>query len=130
MVGKERRRITIGRYPLMGLQTARAEARRLMLASSIARNLPGITSIRFSEAVAKFTELHLPRVRETTGNEYERILRKHFLDAWKNKLVTDITRADINRVLDATVRRDPYPGEQRFRGDPSFSSLVSAPRVS
>jgi Arm domain-containing DNA-binding protein len=86
MVGKERRRITIGRYPIMGLQAARAEARRLMLASSVARNQAGITPITFAVALAKFTELHLPRVRESTAGEYDRILRKHFLDVWKHKL--------------------------------------------
>ena len=88
----------------MGLQAARAEARRLMLASAVARSQPGITPITFAAAVAKFAEVHVLRVRQSTAREYERILRKHFLDVWKHRLLTDIGRADLNGVLDLIVR--------------------------
>jgi integrase len=100
MVGKDRHRITIGRYPAVSLQEARAEARRLILASMVARQQQGITIIPFSEALQKFIEVRLPQNRPSTARERERVLRKHFEPVWKNKLLTEITRADVNRVLD------------------------------
>jgi integrase len=114
MVGKDRRRITIGRYPVMGLQIARSEAKKLILASAVAHHRPGITPISVSAGVAKFVDVQLPKIRASTAKEYERILRKHFESAWKNKLIHDITRADIHRVLDELVVETPIMANHAF----------------
>jgi len=114
MVGKDRRRITIGRYPTMGLQVARSEAKKLMLAASVARNGPGITPIGFATAFEKFAEVHLPTIRESTAEEYQRILRKHFERPWKNRLTTDITRADVNQIIDRLVVETPSEANHAF----------------
>lgn len=103
MVGRDRRRVTIGRYPTVGLQAARAEARRLILAASIARNQQAITVLPFSTALDKFVEVRLPQNRRSTGKERERVLRKHFEPVWKSKLMTEISRADVNRILDGLL---------------------------
>jgi hypothetical protein len=44
MLGKERRRVTLGRYPIMGLQAARLEAKRLILAAALVRHDPNVTA--------------------------------------------------------------------------------------
>lgn len=115
MIGKERRRICLGRYPAMGLQAARQEAKRLILAASLARNQANITNISFSAALDKFVEVGLHKVREHTGKEYERILRKHFEPVWKAKLLTEISRADINNVLDDLLRESPTMANSAFK---------------
>ena len=103
MLGKNRRRVTLGRYPIMGLQAARLEAKRLMLSNAIARNDPNIVTVTFSEALRKFIETRLPQKRVSTAKEYERILRKHFEPSWKNRAITSITRGDIHQALDALL---------------------------
>ena len=83
VVGQERRRISLGHYPAMGLQAARQEAKRLILAASLARNQGNVASISFSAALHTFVEVGLLKVRAHTGKEYERVLRKHFEPVWK-----------------------------------------------
>jgi len=96
-----RRRITVGRYPALGLQAARAEARRLINTEALARSTPGVTPITFSAALEKFIALHLSNNRPSTAGERERVLRKHFEPRWKSRLLSDIHRSDITAVLDA-----------------------------
>ena len=103
MLGKDRRRMTIGRYPTISLQEARAEARRLILAASVARHQQTITVVPFAVALEKFIEVRLPQNRARTAKERARVLRKHFEPVWKNKLMTEITRENVNRVLDGML---------------------------
>jgi integrase len=98
---KQRRRVTVGRYPAMGLQTARAEARRLINASALARFTPGITPISFSAALEKFVALHLSGNRRSTAVERERVLRKHCEPRWKSRILSDIHRSDVTAILDS-----------------------------
>jgi integrase len=96
-----RRRITVGRYPALGLQAARAEARRVINTAALARSTPGITPITFSAALEKFVTLHLSNNRGSTARERERVLRKHCEPRWRNRLLSEIHRSDITTVLDA-----------------------------
>ena len=100
---KTRRRITLGRYPALKLQEARAEARRLKLSHSVARQSLGIVVIPFSRALETFIQTYLPDNRRSTAAERERILRKHCLPRWRTRAVSDITRDDINRITDSLL---------------------------
>jgi len=100
---KRRRRVAIGRYPAMGLQVARAEARRVMLAAALNRHQTAASPIPFSAALDKFIDLHLPQTRASNAREKERIMRKHFLPVWRNRLMTEITRSDVTKILDAMM---------------------------
>jgi integrase len=115
MIGSERRRMSLGHYPAMGLQRARIEAKRLILAASLARHQPEITTISFPSAIEKFVQVRLPKNRATTAKEYERILRKHFEPVWKSRLLTEITRGDVNRVLDGLVVDTPIMANNAFK---------------
>src|SRR4051794_20758201 len=66
---KSRRRITLGRYPAMKLQEARAEARRLKLSHSVARQSSGIVVTPFCKALETFVETYLPDNRRSTAVE-------------------------------------------------------------
>lgn len=113
MVGPERRRISLGRYPAMGLQAARLEAKRVLLAASLARN-SGAMSITFAAALEKFVEVGLQNVRASTAKDYQRILRKHFEPRLRARLLSEITRHDINKVLDGMVGEAPASANEAF----------------
>jgi integrase len=110
---KARRRITIGRYSAMGVQAARAEARRIINTTAAARSQPGITPVTFSAALAKFIELHLPQIRPSTAREYQRVLRKHCETRWRARLLSDIHRSDVTAVLDG-LHRTPIMANNTF----------------
>ncbi len=98
---EKRRRITLGRYPTMGLQIARTEARRFINAAALTRSTPGITPVTFGAALQRFIELHLSQNRPSTAREHERVLRKHCEPRWKSRLISEIYRSDVIDVLDA-----------------------------
>lgn len=104
MLGEERRRVTIGRYPAMTLQDARAEARRLILSAAVVRR-DDISIVTVSVAVEKFVDVHLSQKKASTAKEAERVLRKHFIPAWKGLLMTEINRRHVTRVVDALMER-------------------------
>lgn len=104
MIGEERRRLTIGRYPTMNLHDARIEARRLILAATVARLDSDVTVIPFSNALEQFIDVHLSEKKDSTSHDWERVLRKHFAPAWKNLLMHEITRSHVAGVIDGLVR--------------------------
>src|SRR5437867_2948539 len=56
VLGRERRRVTIGRYPLVALQTARSEARRILAEATLGKvRAPSTT---FTELVELFFATH------------------------------------------------------------------------
>lgn len=104
MIGEERRRLTIGRYPTMNLHVARTEARRLILAATVARLDSDVTVVPFSNALEQFIDVHLSEKKNSTSRDWERVLRKHFAPAWKNLLMHEITRSHVAGVIDGLVR--------------------------
>ena len=103
MVGKDRRRVTIGRYPAIGLQAARTKRAASFSQHRLRVIKQAITVVPFSAALEKFIEVRLPQNRRTTARERERVLRKHFGLVWKHRLMTEITRGDVNRILDGML---------------------------
>lgn len=104
LLGRERRRLTVGRYPTMSVQDARAEARRLLVAAETARNETGVAVIPFPDALETFVAVHLAEKKESTAREWERVLRRHFVPRWKKLLVHEITRADVAHVVDPLLK--------------------------
>ena len=47
--------------------------------------------------------VQLQQNRRSTARERKRGLRKHFEPVWKSKLLTEITRGDVNRALACAV---------------------------
>ena len=101
-----KRRISIGRYPEIGL----AEARRIALEmrAQVARQVDpkpelksAITSFHFDKAVESFIAIHCVRHnRDSTRHETERLLKRNFVTKWHNSDIRKITRADVLNVLD------------------------------
>lgn len=103
--GPRKRRITIGKYPVLGLSTARAEAKRV-LASVALGEAPDMPSeaepaITFSGAIEAFVRTHGQRNnRPRSAKETERLLRKHFEPKLGRMALIDVTPQRIAGLID------------------------------
>lgn len=86
MTGKDRRLTTIGKYPAMSLKEARAAALAVKASKAPKKQLAG-----FVEARTAYLEDCDARVRPATVHVYRNYLMKV-----EKKLLTDITKADID----------------------------------
>ena len=102
MVGRQRRRLTVGRFPEMGLADARKQARKLRAQATLAVR-PG-ASIAFDEALELFFSTHCASNRPNTNAETFRILRTRFLPVFKSRDLSEIISRDIVAITDPIVR--------------------------
>lgn len=104
MHGKERKRLTIGRYPVMSLQKAR-EAARLKISNPL--GLPSDTS-----TVAHAVTLYLKsiQVSSRTHIDYTRLLNSYLSAELGSRRLEQITTQDILALIDKIKDR---PGEAR-----------------
>ena len=105
------RRLTLGRYPVLGLGEARELAREAL--HQVTRGIDprqekeqGATGYLFEGIVEEFVRVHCQRRnRGRTRTETARILRYDFVSQWKRQDVRAITRKDVLGVLDGVVER-------------------------
>lgn len=91
VLGKNRTYRAIGRYPAVTLKTARAEAKRLLLAqSSMPLERP---ALRNSEVTERFLEACTRKNKPRTVYDYRRVINRHF--DYGTKSVNAITRSDV-----------------------------------
>ena len=105
-------KLTFGKsYPEMGLAAARAEAEAAL--DSLERGINPAAAKAEEEprepdnvrAVAREWIVRNVKPRARTWAEVERVLHRDVLPAWDKKLITEIGRADVLRVLDTIVDR-------------------------
>lgn len=94
--GRERKRTTIGRYPALTLAQARQRAKELLAERTLGIR-PAKPTLSFEEALALFLTAYRQKNREATGDETERLLRRHF--SFK-KRVAEIATDDVTKVID------------------------------
>ena len=100
MFGRKRQLKVLGQFPATPLSEARKKA-LIVLGSS--KDEMG-ASVRFSEALATFYELHVPTLKARTQAEIKRTLNRHFLPAFKGKKLADISHRDVAHITDKLVR--------------------------
>jgi integrase len=120
------RKLTIGSYPSTSLAKARAEAARAKVsisdgidaaatkrAATAAKKTEGRANDQVDKVVAAFINLYArPNTRD--WRETERLLAE-FAKAWKERLLREIGKPDIHRVLDAIVARGaPVTANRKF----------------
>ncbi|MBO6726120.1 MAG: tyrosine-type recombinase/integrase [Rhizobiaceae bacterium] len=98
--GPTRRRMTIGRFPLVSLSDARTEARRVMAEATLGKHRP--KSVTFDSAKDEFLENSKRQNRHSTYRNYVRLLR-HF--AFGKTKLGDIAKQDVKRKLDRLIDR-------------------------
>jgi integrase len=104
--GANRQFITIGRYPIISLAAARAEAKRILAENTLGKHRP--RSIPFDEGKALFLEACKEKNRPRTLYDYTRLLDRHF--KFGRIQLSEITAQDINKKLD----RIAAPAERRY----------------
>lgn len=92
-------RHTIGRYPVISLQEARGEAKRLLAERTLGKLQP--TAITFEQALPRFIAAQYQGKRERSRRETERLLRRHFLPKLRNDRLTQIATEKLARILDS-----------------------------
>lgn len=94
-VGSDRRFISLGRYPVISLQNARSEAKRLLAEFTLGRLRP--ERLSWSDAVRLYLADKEKTVRPRTLADYRRILTLHF--PFKGQLI-DVTNAQVAHRLE------------------------------
>ncbi len=92
--GRDRRKITIGRYGIITLAQAREEAKRLLAEFTLGKIRP--QSITYSQAVELFLKEKRKTARPATTNGYERLLNRLNFKAQ----LLDISPHEFSRKLD------------------------------
>jgi integrase len=105
-------RLTLGRYPGLGLATARDLASKALSDVACGIDPKAIRQQQrmadkptaFPVLLSEFVETHCKRHNKaSTARETERILRNDFENVWRKREVKDLTKADVLRVLDKQV---------------------------
>lgn len=92
--GKQKR-ITLGSYPAMSLEEARAEAIRVKQDGPVEQAIPKTVA----DLVAAFRARHVrPNLSEKSVKEYERYLQE-ICDAWGRRPVGDVSRRDVASLI-------------------------------
>lgn len=94
--GNNRQFTTIGRYPIISLSEARAEAKRILAERTLGKHQH--QTISWEKAVALFLDVCEQKNKPRTVKDYRRLLNRHFPFGACNR--ADIAPADINRRID------------------------------
>jgi integrase len=112
------RKLTLGSYPDMKLATARASAEAAF--ADVEKDidpsaLKAEEETRKPDRVASVIEEWITRHVRVNVHwpEAERIINANVLPAWKHRLITEIGRPDVLRLLDAIVDRGAPVGANR-----------------
>lgn len=121
MRGRNRERVTIGRYPDLSLADARTEAKRLLSTTPEAKAV----SKTFKEARTTFLDENYRDGSARTKYQVTRSLERHF-KALEPMQIADITDADVKKALDKISNR---PSEQlhAFRYVRAFFNWCTRP---
>jgi integrase len=113
MYGRNRKRVTIGRYPTISLAEARAKARELVAQRTLGKE--DLPTIKFEDALPVFLASQYPEhsLKPRTRQEAERVLRKHFLAPFRYEVLHTITTHNITQIVDR-MRKTPSEARHAF----------------
>lgn len=94
LVGRERRRVTIGRYPSISLKEARRKAQLLLLQPVVERPTEPLRAV-----LDAYRDLHLAHYKGTNKRDTIHLIFK-FLAPLFDKPIGTVTAADITAILD------------------------------
>lgn len=106
MHGKARKRIVIGRYPVMSLQTARQRANSILHAPDNGQQQDAPLA---KDAVTQFIDLHHAQSRPRTRKEQERLLTNHCLSRFGEVPLNRLSRPQLLAITDGLKH---VPSEQ------------------
>lgn len=96
--GRQRQFLTIGRYPIITLAQARAEAKRILAEKILGQHQP--RSIKFEDAYDLFKTHHCATKKPRTSKDYRRMIEVHFLPKLREDRLETITSDALCRITD------------------------------
>ena len=105
---KNRERKSIGRWGIVTLAQARAEAKRLLAERTLGHHKP--RTMTFSSALTLFEEQKYPSLRARTQRDYKGTFARHFTKKLGDYRLADITFDTVTAITDKLVKT---PTEQR-----------------
>lgn len=108
----ERRRISLGSYPIISLSEAKQKARAVL--GQVAegedpaeKKRQYMASDTFGQLCEQFLVRHASQKKARTQYEYRRIINKHLVPAWGNWKVQDITKKHALALVDGIADTSP-----------------------
>lgn len=113
LLSAKQHRITLGRWPILGLKEARKRARDLLEIVSEGKDPRTIVREQnydrhkntFAAVVERYIELYA-KPNQTTWKNTEACFRLHVLPRWGKRPVREIRRSDIHELLDSLIQDD------------------------
>jgi len=101
--GAARRQYSIGKFGVVTVEEARAEAKRILGRASLGEDPSSDKQssrhvFRFRDLVEAFIEGHCPKLKPSTAKDYASALLSHAVPAFGPMAVKDISGADLNRL--------------------------------
>src|SRR5439155_8488717 len=102
-------RLTLGRYPLLGVADARDKAKEALAAVVQGEDPAGDKraereAATFGEVASEYLERHA-KAKKRSWREDQRILEHDVLPLWRSRRAKDITARDVRALLDGIVDR-------------------------
>jgi integrase len=106
----KRKRLTLGRLPLLTLTQAREQAREILAAVAEGRDPAAEKrsyrcSESFRELVSLFRKKKLETLSAKTMAEYQRIIQHEFMPLWSDRKLADLKRIDVKSLVQGIERR-------------------------
>jgi integrase len=116
--GKHRERVTIGRYPIIGLAEARIEAKRILAERMLGKNRPA--RLRGSDALERFLGEQNEKNRPITVRYTAALIRNHF-PKLLGKNLEEVRTDDVTDVTDKVLKKgQPGAANHAFAAIRSF----------
>lgn len=112
------RRMTIGRWPEWSTTAARERAKDLRReidagADPLGQKETGRDAPRFKDLIDRYSEVHLPHLAALNASDQRSMLAKMVAPDWGNKLVTEITPYDVEKLLNKVAAGRARPSKAK-----------------
>lgn len=99
--GKNRTRTTLGRYPVITLQQARAKAKGILAERTLGKFQKA--TVKFGVALDLYIQNHVEKLKPKTAYDTKRQLNKHFRPKLQHERLSDLTRGAIAEITTGLV---------------------------
>jgi hypothetical protein len=112
------RRMTIGRWPEWSTTAARGRAKELRReidagGDPLGQREQGREAPRFQDLIDRYVEVHLLHLAPTNASDQKSMLKKLVAPDWGNRLVTEITPYDVEKLLNKIAAGRARPSKAK-----------------
>lgn len=133
---KKKQRLGVGTFPIISLSEARAKAREALASVSLKNANPAAekrerkieqkkTNQTFETVFNEYIETYAKKKMGTrTWKECERVIKADFFEPFAKRQITEITRANVKKVLDKVAERGSSAAEHAHSDIRKFFNWV------